>query len=139
VLFAPVEPEMLLAAYPSITVSLGPGGNVVEASKRWAKIEPADKYQLRSPDDAWQDIQSGQAYIETDLAGSDLPAGADITGTVTYNDITIGYTTAGPPNGIQYLEPVFVFRGRLRVEGQDGTYPIKAYVPALANSGAPVG
>jgi hypothetical protein len=73
------------------------------------------------------------------LEGADLPAGADVTGTVTYNDISIGYTTAGPPDGTQYLEPVFVFKGRVRVEGQEGTFPIRAYVPALANSGAPVG
>jgi hypothetical protein len=139
VIFAPVEPENLLAAYPSITVTLGPEAEIVEASKRWADIHPADTYQLRSADDAWKDIQSGQAYIEAELTGAGLEAGADVTGTVTYNDISIGYTTAGPPDGNQYLEPVFVFRGRVRVEGQEKTYPIKAYVPALANSGAPVG
>jgi hypothetical protein len=139
VLFAPVDPENLLAAYPNITVSVAPEGHIVEAAKRWPEIQPADTYQLRSPNDAWEDIQSGQAYIEADLEGADLAAGADVIGTVTYNDISIGYTTAGPPDGTQYLEPVFVFRGRVRVEGQEGTFPIKAYVPALANSGAPVG
>jgi hypothetical protein len=139
VLFAPVEPKNLLAAYPGISVSLGPEGTVVEASKRWASIEPADKYQLRSTDDAWKDIESGQAYIEADLGDADLPVGANVVGTVTYNDISIGYTTAGPPDGTQYLEPVFVFRGRVRIEGKEETYPIRAYIPALANSGAPVG
>ena len=139
VIFPPVEPEMLLAAYPSITVSVAPEGTIVEAAKRWADIETADTYQLRSPDEAWEDIQTGQAYIEADLEDADLPAGADVTGTVTYNDISLGYTTAGPPDETQYLEPVFVFKGRVRVEGQEGTFPIRAYVPALANSGAPVG
>ncbi len=137
--FSPVEPESLLAAYPSITVSIGPKGQVLEASKRWADIQPGDVYQLRSANDAWKDIQVGEAYIEAELTDADFPAGADVSGSVTYNDVSIGYTTAGPPGGTQYLEPVFVFKGRMRVEGKDGTYAIKAYVPALADSGAPVG
>jgi hypothetical protein len=139
VIFTPVEPDGLLAAYPSITVTMGPKGTVVEASKRWADIQPGDTYQLRSAEDAWKDIQAGEAYIEADLTDADFPAGADVSGSVTYNDISIGYTTAGPPGGTQYLEPVFVFKGRVRIEGKDGTYAIRAYVPALANSGAPVG
>lgn len=139
VVFAPIEPDGLLAAYPSITVSLGPKGEVLEAAKRWADIQPADTYQLRSAEDAWKDVQVGEVYIEANLTEADFPAGADVSGSVTYNDISIGYTTAGPPGGTQYLEPVFVFKGRLRIEGKKGTYAIKAYLPALANSGAPVG
>jgi hypothetical protein len=137
--FGPVEPKALLAAYPSITVTVGPKGQILEASKRWADIQPGDVYQLRAANDAWKDIQVGEAYIEAELTDADFPAGADVSGTVTYNDVSIAYTTAGPPAGTQYLEPVFVFQGRMRVQGKDGTFAIKAYVPALADSGAPVG
>jgi len=84
-------------------------------------------------------VLSNQGYIEADIAAADLPAGATVTGTVTYNNVSIAYTTAGPPGGDQYLVPIFVFRGRMRLEGGEETYAIRTYVPALANSGAPVG
>ena len=38
VLFGPAEPENVLAAYPSIAVTVGPEGVVTEASLRWANV-----------------------------------------------------------------------------------------------------
>jgi hypothetical protein len=139
IVFVPAEPKNLLAAYPSITVTLGPNGKVLEAAVRWADIKRADLYQLRPAKDAWSEVQSGLGYIEADILDAELPPGSTVTGTVTYNDVSVAYTTAGPPGGDQYLEPVFVFRGRVRLEEGEDTYAIRAYVPALANSGAPVG
>jgi len=137
--FGPEEPGNVLSAYPGISVTLGPGGVVLEAVKRWATIQRSDVYQLRSANEAWQQVQSNQGYIEADIPEDDAPAGSTITGTVTYNNVSIAYTTAGPAGGDQYLQPIFVFRGRIRLEGSDTTYAIRTYVPALANTGAPVG
>lgn len=139
VLFGPQEPGNVLSAYPGVSVTLGPGGIVLEATKRWANIQRSDVYQLRSAADAWQQVQSNQAYIEAEIPVEEAPAGATITGTVTFNNVSIAYTTSGPAGGDQYLQPIFVFRGRVRVEGSDVTHAIRAYVPALANTGAPVG
>lgn len=137
--FLPVEPKALLSGYPSITVTLGPTGTILEASLRWADIRRGDVYQLRPAGEAWKDVQSGQAYIQVDIPASDAPAGTEISGSASYSSVDLGYTTAGPPGGHQYLEPIYVFRGRVRPDGSNKTYPIKAYVAALANSGAPVG
>ena len=139
VLFTPVEPERLLAGYPSITVSLGPKGVVLEAASRWATITQQDLYRLEPAEDAWFRVETNQVYIEAALDGSGLPAGAAVEGTVEYTDIDLAYTTAGPPGREQFLTPVFVFAGRLSLDGRKETYPISAYVPALADSGAPVG
>jgi hypothetical protein len=139
VIFTPVEPEQLLAAYPSITVTLGPTGTILEASIRWAEIRRTDVFRLRNVEDAWAQVQAGQGYIEADILDAEVPAGSEITGSVTYNDVSIAYTTAGPPGGKQYLQPVYVFRGRIRLAEGEETYSIRAYVAALANSGAPVG
>jgi hypothetical protein len=73
------------------------------------------------------------------LPEDQAPAGSEVTGRVTYSGVELAYTTAGPPGGKQYLVPVYVFTGRIRPEGSEKTYPIRAYVTALANSGAPVG
>lgn len=137
--FGPEEPGNVLSGYPGVTVTLGPSGVVLEATKRWATILRTDVYQLRSANEAWQQVLSNQGYIEAEIAEADLPAGATVTGTVTYNNVSIAYTTSGPPGGEQYLQPIYVFRGRIRLEGSDTTYAIRTYVPALSNSGAPVG
>ncbi len=137
--FLPQEPKAVLSAYPSITVTLGPTGTILEASVRWAEIRRADLYQLRPAQDAWKEVESGQGYIEVELPENEAPAGTEVKGAVTYSSVVLAYTTAGPPGGRQFLEPIYVFRGRMRPEGSDKTYPIRTYVAGLANSGAPVG
>jgi hypothetical protein len=137
--FSPIEPTPSLSGYPSITVTVGSTNEILEAQIRWANIVRADVYQLMSADEAWQLVSSGQAFLNTDLSGAGVEPGTDVTGRVTFSSISIAYATAGPPGGVQYLEPVYVFEGRIRPEGSDKTYPITAYVSALSNSGAPVG
>ncbi len=139
VLFTPVEPELLLAAHPSITVSLGPDGTVLEASSRWASILRDERYQLRPAEDAWRQIERGEGFIEATFGEETFPQGAEVVGTAEYTSIEIGYTTAGLPGEEQFLEPVFVFSGRVTPEGGDQSYPARAFVPALADSGSPVG
>ena len=137
--FRPAEPMKILSGYPSIEVTLASDGTVLEAAMRWANIVRAEVYQLMSPEEAWQLVSSGQAYLAPQLDQAGIEAGSDIQGRVTFSALTIAYASAGPPGGRQYLEPVYVFEGRIRPEGDERTYPITAYVSALANSGAPVG
>ena len=139
VAFGPAEPERVLAAYPSITVSLGPDGVVLEASSRWATIRRTDLYQLRAAERAWSEVRDGRAYIEADLDQAGLAQGATVEGRARYDRIELAYTSAGPPGGEQYLLPIFVFSGELTLAEGDETVPVRAYVVALANSGAPVG
>jgi hypothetical protein len=137
--FAPAEPANVLSGYPSITVTMGANGAVLEAAIRWANIVRADVYQLMSPEQAWQLVSSGQGYLAPELSDAKIEPGTDVKGRVTFSSISIAYATAGPPGGRQFLQPIYVFDGRIRPEGDDRTYPITAYVSALANSGAPVG
>jgi hypothetical protein len=139
VTFGPAEPANLLASYPTITVTISTEGNVLESSVRWAMVGRGDIYQLRTAEDAWQQILTGAAFVEADIADANVPPGSIIEGNASYNNVTLAYTTAGPPGGQQYLVPVFVFRGRVRLTGGEVTYAIRGFVPALANSGAPVG
>jgi hypothetical protein len=92
-----------------------------------------------SPQEAWQLVSSGQAYLSPDLSDAGIDPGSDVKGRVTFSSISIAYATAGPPGGRQFLQPIYVFEGRIRPEGDERTYPITAYVSALSNSGAPVG
>jgi hypothetical protein len=137
--FVPAEPVPILSGYPSITLTMAVDGSVIEAQIRWANIVRSDVYQLMSPDQAWQLVTTGQAYLAPDLRGAGIDPGTEVKGRVTFTAISIAYATAGPPGGRQYLQPVYVFEGRIRPEGDKKTYPITAYVSALSNSGAPVG
>lgn len=139
VLFRPAEPTPVLSGYPSITITLSADGTVIEAAIRWSNIVRADVYQLMSPDEAWQLVTSGQAYLAPQLDEAGIDPGTDIQGRVTLSSLAIAYASAGPPGGRQYLQPVYVFEGRIRPQGDERTYPITAYVSALSNSGAPVG
>jgi hypothetical protein len=139
VVFTPVEPSKLLSAYPSITVSVGRGGTVLEVASRWASIQRTDQYLLRPSEDAWRQVETGQGYVEVELEGSGIQQGSVISGLVTYSAIELAYTTAGPPGSGQFLVPIFVFSGLLTPEGTNQTYPINTYVPALAISDTPVG
>ena len=62
--FIPLEPENLVAAYPSAVVTIGPNGEVIEASVRWPVIDRYDIYQLREPTDAWAEVASGEAFLD---------------------------------------------------------------------------
>ncbi len=137
--FIPLEPENLIAAYPSAVVTIGPGGDIIEASVRWPEIDRYDIYQLRDPKDAWAEVASGEAYLEVELPDGVADDEGVVSGKATYTSVEIGYTTAGLPGGAQYLQPVYIFVGRFTPEGSDSSYRIRAYVSAVANSGAPVG
>lgn len=137
--FIPLEPENMVAAYPSAVVTIGPGGEVIEASVRWPVIDRYDIYQLRDPKDAWAEVSSGEAFLDVQLPEGVADEEGVVKGRATYSAIEIGYTTAGLPGGDQYLQPVYIFVGRFVPEGSDSSYRIRAYVSAVANSGAPVG
>ncbi len=137
--FIPLEPAGLVAAYPSAVVTIAPGGAVIEASVRWPEIDRFDLYQLRDPKDAWAEVSSGEAFLDLQLPDGVANDKGVVSGKATYTSIEIGYTTAGLPGGDQYLQPVYIFVGRFVPEGSDSSYRIRAFVSAVANSGAPVG
>ncbi len=139
VLFKPLAPSPLLAAFPAITVSLGANGTILEATLRWADLSEPDLYQLRPAEDAWRQVENGQAYIDVDLDPDAFPFEANVMGTAEYSEISLAYTTSGTPGEDQYLQPVFVFDGEFTPEGGEPVTHIRAYVPALVNSETPVG
>jgi hypothetical protein len=139
VVFKPVTPSELLSDLPSITVTLGPAGTILDASVRWAALAEGDLYQLRPSDQAWDDVAGMRAYLQTTLPEDQFPQGSTITGTAEYDRVSIAYTSSGVPGEAQYLQPVFVYTGQITPEGAEESFPITAYVPALANSQQPVG
>lgn len=137
--FKPASPAPLLSSTPGITVTIGPGGTILETRISWATINQGDVYQLRSVDDAFNDVASRLSYLDVTLPEDQFPQGSTITGTVTYHEVAIAYATSGVQGDLQYMQPVYVFSGTYTPEGGDGTYDIVAYVPAIVTSLQPVG
>lgn len=139
VLFQPVTPTPLISSIPNVTVTVGAKGTVLEASWRWADVTQADTYQLRPLDQAFAEISSKRAYLQATLPSDKFPDGATIKGKAVYSSVSLAYASSGVPGEQQYLQPVYVFTGKLTPEGSDTAFSVTSYVPALANSNQPVG
>jgi hypothetical protein len=135
----PVQPENLLAAYPSITIVLGPNAQVLEASFRWYDLQVAETYALLPATTAWQEVAERRSFVRAEIPGDIADPGSTIRGRATYTSVIVSYTTSGLVGEDQYLQPVYIFEGTVQLEGAEETYPITAYVPALINSQQPVG
>lgn len=137
--FKPLQPEMLLSSDPSITVTMGPKGSIVEASFRWADLSAGDTYRLRGADAAWIEVSERRSYLQATIPADTIPAGTTITGKAVYSTVALAYTSSGVPGERQYLQPVYVFTGTMTPDGSATSFPISAYVPGLINSQQPVG
>lgn len=137
--FQPIQPKPLISSTPMVSVSIGPGATVVEATAGWAKLSQDVVYQLRGSDFAWDEVESRRAWVDAKLPTDTFEPGTTIGGSVVYTQLSLAYTTSGIPGENQYLQPVYVFHGELTPDGTDSRYQVKAYVAALINSNQPVG
>ncbi|HYJ12762.1 MAG TPA: hypothetical protein VEW66_04180 [Thermomicrobiales bacterium] len=135
----PVQPENLMAAYPNITIILGPNAQVLEASYRWYDLQVADTYALLPATTAWQEVSERRAFLQTSIPAEFAEPGSTIRGRATYTSVIVSYTTSGVVGEEQYLQPVYIFQGTVQLEGSEETIAISAFVPALINSQQPVG
>ncbi|MGC4190042.1 MAG: hypothetical protein QM589_02250 [Thermomicrobiales bacterium] len=139
VVFLPVSPSPLLSSIPSISVTVGANNTIVEASWRWGDITQGDTYQLRPLDQAWTEVVERRSYVSATLPSDTFPDGSTIDGAAIYSSVSIAWAPSGIPGEQQYLQPVYVFTGKLTPKDSQESYAITAYVPALANSKQPVG
>lgn len=137
--FLPANPAPLLSSTPGITVTVGPAGTILESRVSWATITEVETYRLRGVADAFTVIEGRQSYLDVTLPIEQFPQGSTITGTATYDEVSIAYTSSGAMGEAQYLQPVYIFTGTLAPEGSDETYSISAYVPAIVTELQPVG
>ena len=135
----PIRPGNLISLYPSITVTMGKNGLILEAAFRWSNLTAEETYALRPAAEAWNDIASQASAVQADLPSDFTDPGATVNGKATYTKADIAYSTSGQPGQTQYLQPVYVFTGTVRPDGADKDYTLSAYVPALVNSQQPVG
>lgn len=137
--FSPVSPTPLISSIPSISVTVGAGNAIIEASWRWADITQADTYQLRPLAQAWTDVVERRSYVNVTLPSDKYPDGSTIEGAAIYSSVSIAYAPSGVPGEQQYLQPIYVFTGTFTPKDTQDSYTITAYVAAIASSKQPVG
>jgi hypothetical protein len=137
VLFKPAQVSPVLSFVPSATVTLGPGGSVVEANIRWPANYVGSDYGLWSGDALWNKVLAGQGSIEADL--SSVSGSGALSGTMTVYDISIAYSYAGSPGSDEYLVPLVVFSGEATLNESGEIVPVSIYVSAIAGQATPQG
>lgn len=138
VVIKPVEPEGILSAIPSASVTVAADGTVVQADVRWPAALRTSTYGLRSPEALWDEVRGGRGYLELDPGLLPTTQGA-LQGSATITSASIAYTLAGTPGMKQFLVPAVVFSGQAQIEGADQPVPVKVYVPAVSAQAAPRG
>jgi hypothetical protein len=137
VVFRPVEPAPNLAPTPSATLTIGPGGAVLEARIHWPSNLIASEYGLRAPNELWQLMIGGYGVLDADISG--LSATGPLTGTANITDYTIAYTLAGSPANQQYLVPLLVFLGSATIDQTGEVIPVEIAVPSVYHQAGPLG
>lgn len=128
VVFRPYEPSPNLAPTPSATVTVGAGGEIIEARIHWPSEVIPSTYGLRSPANIWKTVQNGNGFLEADV--SQVSATGFLSGTATITDYSIAYTLAGGVDS-QFLVPVIQFYGTAIIDQSGEAISISVSVPAV--------
>jgi hypothetical protein len=137
VLFRPADVSRVLSFVPSATVTVGPGGTVVEARIRWPSNYIPSDYGLWSGDTLWNRVLAGQGAVEADLSG--VGGSGALSGVMTVYDVSIAYSYAGDPSGDEYLVPLVVFSGEATINETGDVVQVSIYVAAIAGQATPQG
>ncbi|MDQ3548410.1 MAG: hypothetical protein M3439_06270 [Chloroflexota bacterium] len=137
VLFKPAQVSPVLSFVPSATVTVGPGGSVIESNIRWPANYIGSEYGLWSGDALWNKVLAGEASIEADLSA--VGGNGALSGTLTVYDISIAYSYAGTPGSDEFLVPLIVFSGEATLNETGDVVPVSVYVSAIAGQATPQG
>jgi hypothetical protein len=108
----PVEGTQLMLA-------IGGNGDVIEYFTNWRNYEPTEEISVISPDQAYSDLKLEGISIGTIKAD-----------TVSINQMYLAYHACPGADTEEYLEPVWIFKGDVMVNGKS-VKPVEKYVPAL--------
>jgi hypothetical protein len=133
----PVSPQPNLAPNPSATVTIGPGGEVIEARIAWPASLAGSEYGYSNPVAVWQAVQAGQGFLEADI--SSVFATGDLTGNATITSYSTAYTLAGSLAGDMFLVPVIVFEGTARIDQTGDEIPVYVSIPVVYHEAGTAG
>ena len=137
VLFKPAQVSPVLSFLPSATVTVGPGGSVIESNIRWPAGYVGSEYGLWSGDALWNKVLAGEGSVEADLSA--VGGSGVLSGTLTVYSVSIAYSYAGTPGSDEFLVPLVVFSGEATLIETGDVVPVSIYVSAIAGQATPQG
>ena len=112
-----------LNGYPvegtQLELAIGGRGDVLEYFTNWRTYEPYKKFAVKAPEQALEELKT-----------SGVPTGMNTPDNFTVNKMYLGYHTKAGAYTENYLEPVWVFKGNVIVNGSPAMY-MEQYIPAL--------
>jgi hypothetical protein len=108
----PVEGTQLMLA-------IGGHGDVLEYFTNWRTYEPYKEFAVKAPEQALDELKT-----------TGVPVGMNTPDNFMINKMYLGYHTKAGAYTENYLEPVWVFKGNVMINGSSVMY-MEQFVPAL--------
>ena len=105
-----------------LMLAIDADGNPFDYFTNWRSYEPYKKMPVKNPEKAFEDLQT-----------KGVPVGMNNPDKVTINDMYLAYRTKAGAETETYLEPVWVFKGNVMVDGKS-VMPVEQYIPALTET-----
>jgi len=109
----PVEGTQLMLA-------LGSNGDPIEYFTNWRNYQPYQELPVKTPDQAFEELKTKGVSV-----------GMETPGKVSIDTMYLAYHTLAGADTEEYLEPVWMFKGNVIVNG-NSTMPVEQYIPALS-------
>jgi len=104
-----------------LMLAIGADGMPIEYFTNWRNYQPYKELSVKSPE---------QSFEELKIKG--VPVGMNKSENVLIEDSYLAYHTKAGAETETYLEPVWVFKGNIMVDGKAAD-PVVAYIPALTD------
>ncbi len=105
-----------------LSVAVGGNGDIIDYYANWRNYQPYKELPLKTPELAFEDLK-----IKGVAVGMNNPD------KVSINEMYLAYHTKPGAEPEEYLEPVYVFKGNVIVDGKS-VDSVEEYIPALTNN-----
>jgi hypothetical protein len=116
-----------LSGYPvegtQLMLAIGAHGDPIEFIMNWRNYESYKELAVKTPEQAFQELKTNGVAVGV----------MDKPDKISINDMYLAYKTKPASEKEEYLEPVWVFKGEVFVDGKP-VMPVVQYVPAVAES-----
>jgi len=102
-----------------ISVDVGGSGDIIDYYSNWRDYEPYKEYPIKTPAEAFEDLKTEGVNI-----------GINSQDTIEIEDMFLAYHSQPGSKTEYYLEPVWIFKGDILVEGKT-VISVRTDIPAL--------
>jgi hypothetical protein len=102
-----------------LMLAIGANGDPIEFFTNWRNYQPDKEMPVKPPEQAFHELKTNGVSV-----------GMSVPDKVSINKVYLAYKTRPGAVTEEYLEPVWVFKGNVLVDGKP-VAPVKEFIPAL--------